>query len=115
MSDGLELACRELLDAVAGLGDVGQAGEGRAAGLVRLHGAVAVRARADRVLSAAVDAVRTAGGTWQEIGTALGTSRQAAFQRFGRPVGPRTGGPMDATVHAGAGERAIDLHGVRDG
>ncbi len=109
MPDDLEPARQALLDAVHGLGEVGLAGEGRAAALVRLQSAVAVRAQADRVLAAAVDAVRAAGGTWQEIGTALGTSRQAAFQRFGRPVDPRTGGPMDRTVLDGADERAIAI------
>lgn len=109
MPDGFEPARKLLLDAVAGLGEIGLAGEGRSAALVRLHGAVAVRTQADGVLAAAVEAVRAANGTWQEIGTALGTSRQAAFQRFGRPVDPRTGGPMDRTVQADAGERAIEI------
>jgi hypothetical protein len=109
MVDDLEPARAALLDAVRGLGEVGLAGQGRAAALVRLHGAVAVRAQADRVLAAAVDAVRAAGGTWQEIGTALGTSRQAAYQRFGRPFDPRTGGPVERTVLDGAPERAIEI------
>jgi hypothetical protein len=34
----------------------------------------------------AVGRARAAGATWQEIGEALGASRQAAFQRFGRPA-----------------------------
>ena len=37
---------------------------------------------------------RGRGVTWQAIGDALGTSRQAAFQRFGNPTDPRTGKPM---------------------
>jgi hypothetical protein len=37
----------------------------------------------------AVARARTAGATWQEIGDALGASRQAAYQRFGRPAAPR--------------------------
>jgi hypothetical protein len=45
----------------------------------RLAGAV------DDVLRATVQRARAAGRTWQEIGDLLGTSRQAAFQRFGRP------------------------------
>ena len=36
----------------------------------------------------------------------LGTSRQAAFQRFGHPVDPRTGEPMTRTVPPGAVQRA---------
>jgi hypothetical protein len=64
---------------------------------------------AQESLRAAVDRARAAGHTWQEIGEVLGTTRQAAFQRFGRPVDPRTGEPMVAGVLAGAGEKALDL------
>jgi hypothetical protein len=46
----------------------------------------------------AVARARTGGATWQEIGDALGASRQAAYQRFGRPAAP----PADPA----AGERA---------
>ncbi|HET9876344.1 MAG TPA: hypothetical protein VFQ37_11340 [Mycobacterium sp.] len=35
-------------------------------------------------LHAAVAAARAAGDTWDAIGVALGTSRQAAYQRFGK-------------------------------
>jgi hypothetical protein len=35
-------------------------------------------------LRAAVEAARTAGYSWTVIGAALDTTRQAAFQRFGR-------------------------------
>ncbi|MGW5716854.1 DUF3887 domain-containing protein [Amycolatopsis sp. NPDC003865] len=49
---------------------------------------------AEATLREAVDAARGAGHTWQEIGNLLGTSRQAAFQRFGRPVDPTTGESM---------------------
>lgn len=49
---------------------------------------------AEATLRDAVDAARAAGHTWQEIGNLLGTSRQAAFQRFGRPVDPTTGESM---------------------
>lgn len=40
---------------------------------------------AEDVLRALVSDARAAGHTWQEIGDALGTSRQAAFQRFTGP------------------------------
>jgi hypothetical protein len=46
---------------------------------------------AEAALRAAVDGARSAGQTWRDIGQVLGTSRQAAFQRFGHPVDPRTG------------------------
>ena len=49
---------------------------------------------AEAGLKEAVEAARRTGHTWQEIGDLLGTSRQAAFQRFGRPIDPRTGTPM---------------------
>ncbi|MGI8447368.1 MAG: hypothetical protein ACR2MP_09355 [Streptosporangiaceae bacterium] len=39
----------------------------------------------DAALRAAVDQARTAGQSWSRIGDVLGTTRQAAFQRFGRP------------------------------
>ncbi|MDR2723338.1 MAG: hypothetical protein LBB54_06400 [Cellulomonadaceae bacterium] len=41
-------------------------------------------ANADAELRAAVAAARDAGDSWAIIGAALDTSRQAAFQRFGR-------------------------------
>ena len=45
----------------------------------------------DAALRAAVDWARAAGQSWSRIGDVLGTTRQAAFQRFGRPDLP--GGP----------------------
>ena len=39
---------------------------------------------ADDELRAAVASARAAGDTWDAIGVALGTSRQAAYQRFGK-------------------------------
>ena len=64
---------------------------------------------AETGLRDAVDAARDAGRTWTEIGDVLGTTRQAAFQRFGRPVDPRTGEPMNASVLPGAAEAAVAL------
>jgi hypothetical protein len=60
-------------------------------------------------LREAVEAARRAGHTWQEIGDLLGTSRQAAFQRFGRPIDPRTGTPMTGPALPDAAQRAADL------
>ncbi len=57
----------------------------------------------------AVQLARQAGHTWAEIGELLGTTRQAAFQRFGRPLDPRTGVPMADTILPGAAERAASL------
>lgn len=39
---------------------------------------------AERELRAAVQAAREAGDSWTVIGAALDTTRQAAYQRFGR-------------------------------
>jgi hypothetical protein len=62
-------------------------------------------------LQRAVEAARAAGRTWHEIGTVLGTTRQAAFQRFGRPVDPRTGEVMADSIRPGAEEEAVALFG----
>lgn len=61
---------------------------------------------AEAALQATVDRARSAGQTWRDIGHVLGTSRQAAFQRFGHPVDPRTGVAIPRTVPPGAAERA---------
>ncbi|HEY4454766.1 MAG TPA: DUF3887 domain-containing protein [Pseudonocardiaceae bacterium] len=63
----------------------------------------------DAALRHTVDAARAAGHTWQEIGEVLGTTRQAAFQRFGRPVDPRTGVAMAASIRPEATERGVTL------
>jgi hypothetical protein len=65
---------------------------------------------AEQVLKLCVQQSRDAGHTWQEIGDLLGVTRQAAFQRFGKPIDPRTGEPMDKTVRmTDATERAIKI------
>jgi hypothetical protein len=63
-------------------------------------------AAADAALQLAVDRARSAGQSWRGIGEVLGTTRQAAFQRFGRPVDPRTGTPMSRVIVPGAADRA---------
>jgi hypothetical protein len=63
-------------------------------------------AAAETALQVAVDRARAAGQSWREIGDVLGTSRQAAFQRFGHPVDPRSGQPMMRAVAPGAAEQA---------
>lgn len=76
-------------------------------------GAVAVILSLARVVEdgmrEAVRAAREAGHTWAELGDLLGTTRQAAFQRFGRPLDPRTGAPMADAILPGAPERAAGL------
>lgn len=77
--------------------------------LVRV--AQSLESLAEDVLRLTVQQCRDAGNTWQEIGELLGVTRQAAFQRFGKPIDPRTGEPMDKTVHmkdaAGAATRIV--------
>ncbi len=69
-----------------------------------------VGALAEQVLKLCVQQSRDAGHTWQELGGLLGVTRQAAFQRFGRPLDPRTGEPMDKTVRmADAAQRATAI------
>jgi hypothetical protein len=72
---------------------------------------------AEATLRDTVDAARAAGHTWQEIGDLLGTSRQAAFQRFGRPIDPATGASMTElkrpdAIHL-AEELVVELIGCR--
>ena len=64
---------------------------------------------ANAALQEAVDRARAAGYSWKEIGDVLETTRQAAFQRFGRPVDPRTGEPLTGTLLPGAAERAFAI------
>jgi hypothetical protein len=64
---------------------------------------------ANAALQAAVDRARAAGHSWKRIGDVLGTTRQAAFQRFGRPVDPRTGEPMSREVPPGLADRAVEI------
>jgi hypothetical protein len=75
--------------------------------LTALAAARELSAATAAALQEGVDQARAAGHSWREIGDVLGTTRQAAFQRFGRPVDPGTGTPMARDVPAGAAERAI--------
>ena len=66
---------------------------------------------AGQALQEAVDRARAAGHSWREIGDVLGTTRQAAFQRFGHPVDPRTGVPMSTQLAPGTADRAGTIVG----
>ena len=68
-------------------------------------------AAAAAAMQAAVDRARAVGHSWREIGDVLDTTRQAAFQRFGRPVDPRTNKPMSRETLPGAADRAIEILG----
>lgn len=65
-----------------------------------------VQDQADDLLTTAVHQARESGCTWQEIGDVLGVTRQAAFQRYGKPIDPRTGAAMPTDPLPGAGKLA---------
>ncbi len=50
----------------------------------RIAAAATALANAEAELNTAVAEARAAGDTWAMVGTALGVSRQAAYQRFGK-------------------------------
>src|ERR1700733_91337 len=77
--------------------------------LAAMAAARELSAATNAAMQAAVDRARAAGHSWKRIGDVLGTTRQAAFQRFGRPVDPRTGEPMTRAVPAGLTERALAI------
>src|SRR5271170_8071339 len=96
------------LDRVGRLADaVARGGSGLP--LETLAAARDLSAAAGEALQQAVDRARAAGHSWREIGDVLGTTRQAAFQRFGHPVDPRTGAPMSTEVAPGAADQAVTI------
>jgi hypothetical protein len=85
------------------------AGSGSGLPLEALAAARDLSAVAGQALQEAVDRARAAGHSWREIGNVLGTTRQAAFQRFGHPVDPRTGVPMSTQIAPGTTDRAVTI------
>jgi hypothetical protein len=77
--------------------------------LAAMAAARELAAATNAALQEAVDRARAAGHSWREIGDVLDTTRQAAFQRFGRPVDPRTGRPMTRIVPPGRTDQAVAL------
>lgn len=63
-----------------------EAGDERSLEEYQLKRAVIVRARSERQIADAVIAARSTGLPWQRIGAILGTSAQAAQQRYGAVV-----------------------------
>ncbi len=107
------------VDAMAGIRDTaGQllaaVGRGGGAPLTAVAAARDLSAATDAALQAAVDRARAAGHSWREVGDVLGTSRQAAFQRFGRPIDPRTGLAMNRALPPGAADRAVAVFAAHD-
>jgi hypothetical protein len=82
---------------------------GAGSSLGAMTAARALSAATDAALQESVDRARSAGHSWREIGDVLGTTRQAAFQRFGRPVDPRTGQPMVRDVPSAVADRAVTI------
>lgn len=74
-----------------------------------IDGAVKIQSAADEVVRSIVQQARQEGATWQVIGSALGVTRQAAFQRYGKPIDPRTGEPMNTTPLPAAAELAATV------
>lgn len=80
-----------------------------------------LRARADELLDMHVDRARVGGASWSEIGCALGTSKQAAQQRFAALADPAdspmpfglTGTAADTLNRAGAHARELGHHYIR--
>jgi len=50
--------------------------------------AAAIRVDADSLLASSVDAARRVGATWQDVGSTLNISRQAAQQLSGQSADP---------------------------
>lgn len=80
-----------------------------------------LRARGDELLDQFVDAARASGSSWSEIGCALGTSKQAAQQRFAALAEPPpgqvpfglTGAAGDVLAAAAAYARELGHHYIR--
>jgi hypothetical protein len=103
------LLLREPGSGLGGLSPGADAGPASGAEPAAIRLARELRRLADAALRITVDRVRVAGHTWQEIGDALGTTRQAAFQRFGRPIDPRTGEPVSQALLPDAANRATAI------
>jgi Protein of unknown function (DUF3887) len=113
MSEEQDLATR-VEQAAEVLADALRHASGLPSGLSAVRLAVDLRQVADQALASCVRRARDAGHTWQELGETLNTTRQAAFQRFGRPAGtaavdPETGKTMTGEILPGAAERAAAL------
>jgi hypothetical protein len=80
-----------------------------------------LRARGDELLDQFVDAARSGGSSWSEIGCSLGSSKQAAQQRFAALADPASGdppfgltGPVAVTLSAAGDEaRVLGHHYIR--
>jgi hypothetical protein len=79
-----------------------------------------LRARGDELLDRFVDAARHTGASWTEIGCALGTSKQAAHERFSALADPPPGQPpfglsgtaLEVLTAAATEARALGHHAI---
>ena len=106
--DPADSVAGQVRDSAARLADA-LAAAGAGAPLAAMAAARELSATAGEALQEAADWARAAGHSWREIGDVLGTTRQAAFQRFGHPIDPRTGTPMSREVMPGAADRAVQI------
>lgn len=108
MQDELSVVIVELQEALAELlasrvlSDPAAKGSG-------IGSALRLRAMTEKVIAATVQRARSEGAPWQAIGDELGVTRQAAFQRYGKPTDPRTGEPMNTTPLADADKLAHEV------
>jgi hypothetical protein len=104
----LATASQRLVDQARLLLDAARHGDAVPSDLAAVRLARDAHTAATSALRIAVERARAAGHTWQEIGDLLGVTRQAAFQRFGRPIDTPTGEPMTGTL-PDAATRAVVL------
>ncbi|WP_217428269.1 DUF3887 domain-containing protein [Microlunatus speluncae] len=108
MQDTLTALLRELQDRTEALRVVPVLGDPNDRTRL-IRGAIGIRDSAERAVAAAIQQARRDGTSWQAIGDALGVTRQAAFQRYGKPIDPRTGAPMNTTPLPAAGGLAATV------
>ena len=81
--------------------------------LTALREAVLARSAAERDVRSAVEAARAQGWSWAFVGTQLGTSGEAARQRYNttqpaHPTQPKAGSPRTPDDRSGAGDQTRD-------
>jgi hypothetical protein len=109
MSDNLADLAAQIAARAADLAQAVESGAVVSTELVVVRLAKELNTLTGTALQAGVTRARDAGHSWQELGDLLGVSRQAAFQRFGRTVDPRTGETMTSNPLPGAADRAVTV------
>jgi hypothetical protein len=80
--------------------------------LERVRSAATALGLAEQALADSVHRAHAAGHSWAAIGSVLGTSRQAAFKRFGAVRDPATGRPVARTVLSGVAATTERVFGL---